>query len=215
MRGVRLFLMCTAAATLCGAAQEGFERFRVILDRQPFGQEPIEQEPVRVVPVEQSFARNLRLSMLFEGPDGSIRAGIVDNSSGKSYILSPGERRDGLELVEADLQASEAMLRRGDEVVLFKLEAGEREALTRTQQADRQASYADRRRALLQRIEDRRRQQEQERQEPPEPRLTGEALRKHLEEVQMDAIRRGLPPLPMPLTPEMDAQLVSEGVLDP
>jgi len=40
-------------------------------------------------------------------------------------------------------------------------------------------------------------------------------LRAHLERVQMDAIRNGLPPLPLPLTPEMDAQLVKEGVLPP
>jgi len=31
----------------------------------------------------------------------------------------------------------------------------------------------------------------------------------------MEVIRQGLPPLPIPLTPEMDAQLVSEGVLPP
>ena len=29
----------------------------------------------------------------------------------------------------------------------------------------------------------------------------------------MEVLRKGMPPLPVPLTPEMDAQLVSEGVL--
>ena len=59
------------------------------------------------------------------------------------------------------------------------------------------------------------RQQQQQPEPPPQPTLTGDALQKHLENVQMDAIRNGLPPLPMPLTPAMDAQLVKEGVLPP
>ena len=53
--------------------------------------------------------------------------------------------------------------------------------------------------------------------EPPNM-LKGEELTKHLEKYQMDLIRAGGekgPPLPMELTPEMDAQLVSEGVLPP
>jgi hypothetical protein len=43
-------------------------------------------------------------------------------------------------------------------------------------------------------------------------------LQNHLEQYQMDLIRAGGekgPPLPMELTPEMDDQLVKEGVLPP
>lgn len=50
------------------------------------------------------------------------------------------------------------------------------------------------------------------------PKLSGEELKKHLEEYQMELIRaKGAmgPPLPIQLTPEMDAQLVKEGVLPP
>ena len=69
-------------------------------------------------------------------------------------------------------------------------------------------SYAERRATRM-----------QQRQEPPppplQPKYTGEALEKHLKEYQMQVIREGLPPLPIPLTPEMDNQLVSEGVLPP
>lgn len=45
-----------------------------------------------------------------------------------------------------------------------------------------------------------------------------EELEKHLQEYQMDIIRSGGakgPPLPLPLTPEMDQKLVDEGVLPP
>jgi hypothetical protein len=203
-----LILLFSAASTV--ADDEGFKRYQLILDKQPFGQAPPEADVVQV-PASQSFARNLRLSMLFEGPDGTTRAGIVDNTTKKSYILRIGEPQEGLEMVEADIKASEAMLRKGNEVALFKLEAGAGESISRTEQASRQSSYAERRRALLQKIEERRKEAEP----PPEPQLTGDALKKHLEQVQMDAIRNGLPPLPLPLTPEMDAQLVSEGLLPP
>jgi hypothetical protein len=56
------------------------------------------------------------------------------------------------------------------------------------------------------------------RSERLKPTLTGEALQNHLEQYQMDLIRAGGekgPPLPMELTPEMDDQLVKEGVLPP
>jgi hypothetical protein len=203
-----LSLMFSAA--LSRADDEGFKRYQLILDKQPFGQVPPEADVIQV-PASQSFARNLRLSMLFEGPDGTTRAGIIDNATKKSYILRIGEPQDGLEMVEADIKASEAMLRKGNEVALFKLEAAAGEPITRSEQSSRQSSYAERRRALLQKVEEQRKEAEP----PPQPLLTGEALRLHLENVQMDAIRNGLPPLPLPLTPEMDAQLVREGVLPP
>jgi len=206
----RVILILLSSAALCAADDEGFQRYQLILSKQPFGQEPPEADIVQV-PASQSFARNLRLSMLFEGMDGSVRAGIVDNSTKKSYILAIGEPQDGLEMVEADIKSSEAMIRKDNEVALFKLEAGPGQAISKSEQSSRQSSYAERRRALLQKVE----QQRKEAEPPPEPKLTGEALKKHLEQVQMDAIRNGLPPLPLPLTPEMDAQLVKEGVLPP
>ena len=42
-----------------------------------------------------------------------------------------------------------------------------------------------------------------------------ETLRKQLEQYQMGVIRTGPPPLPIPLTKEMDDQLVKEGILPP
>ena len=205
-----IFILFVSALS-CAAAVTGFERYQLILDRHPFGDVPLEGD-LAIVPADQSFARNMRLSMMFERTDGSIRVGFVDSTSNKSYILGIGETQDGLELIEANIQSSEAMLRKGNEVVLFKLEAGTpAQQVTKAQQNTRQQSYTDRRKALLQKIEDQRKPEEP----PPQPRLTGEALRKHLEGVQMDAIRNGLPPLPIPLTPEMDAQLVNEGVLPP
>jgi hypothetical protein len=47
----------------------------------------------------------------------------------------------------------------------------------------------------------------------PRGAQTGEALKKHLQDYNMEIIRKGLPPLPIPLTPEQDRQLVEEGIL--
>lgn len=210
MKSPLAILFLIPAVALCVTDDDGFKRYQLILDKQPFGQEPPEAEIVQV-PASQSFARNLRLSMLFEGPDGTTRAGIIDTSLKKSYILRIGEPQDGLEVVEADIKTSEAMVRKENEVALFKLESGSGETISRTEQSSRKSSYAERRQALLKKVEEKPPPAEP----PPEPTLTGDALQKHLENVQMDAIRNGLPPLPLPLTPAMDAQLVKEGVLPP
>ncbi len=206
-RPVILILLTLALSGM--AAEEGFKRYQIIIDKHPFGEEPPELETVQIS-LDKSFARHLRLSMLFEGPGGDVRAGIIDTKEKKNYILSIGEIEGGLELIEADLSASEAMLRKGSEVALFKLESDTPEPLSKSQQAARRSSYAGRRSARLAAAN-----KSTEPKKPEAPRLTGEALRAHLENVQMNAIRDGLPPLPLPLTPEMDAQLVSEGVLDP
>jgi hypothetical protein len=78
--------------------------------------------------------------------------------------------------------------------------------------ATSQASYAERLRKRREILEERRHQSE------AHESVGSEALKKQLQEYQMELIRAGGelgPPLPMPLTKEMDDQLVSEGVLPP
>ena len=202
---ILILLTCTLFGI---AAEEGFKRYQIIINKHPFGEEPPDAEPVQI-PLNKSFARHLRLTML-EGSGDNVRAGIIDSKEKKNYLLRIGEIQDGLELIEADLSADEAMLRKGSEVALFKLESDTPEPLSKSQQATRRSSYAGRRSARLAAT-----QKKATPLAPKVPRLTGDALRAHLENVQMNAIREGMPPLPLPLTPEMDAQLVLEGVLDP
>ncbi|NCC60353.1 MAG: hypothetical protein EOM12_05320 [Verrucomicrobiae bacterium] len=214
--GVLLFtgvLVCIAAANT-----PGFQRYQVIVDRKPFGEAPPEPTPTPPPPLNanESFARSLRLSALLEMDDGSIRVGLVDNATKKDFFLSEGEIVEGIELVSASYEDEEAVLRKGTEMAVIKLQSGEIQPLTQTEQVERlertekrRLSYAERRKAR----EDRRR----ERQEAiaAAPKLTGEELEQHLKEYQMDVIRQGMPPLPIPLTQEMDDQLVAEGVLPP
>ncbi len=75
------------------------------------------------------------------------------------------------------------------------------------QAEERRMSYAERRRQRM-----------LERQKPvevPKPMYTGEELEKHLQDYQMQVIREGLPPLPVQLSSDRDAQLVAEGFLPP
>lgn len=212
---IKYLLIGLAAPAL--ASTPGFERYQVILERMPFGvppPEPVAPRPAVVTTPQQSFARTIRLSAIYEIADGDIRVGLIDSSNqNESFFLSVGESHRDIELVSASFEEEEAVLRRGSEMAIIKLADGQIEAITQQQHqervAARQSSYEERRRARREEMERRRAEP------PPEPRLTGEELEQHLREYQMEVIRQGLPPLPIPLTPEMDAQLVEEGILEP
>ena len=47
------------------------------------------------------------------------------------------------------------------------------------------------------------------------PKLHGQMLKQYQRKYNMEVIRQGAPPLPIPSTPEEDAALVAEGVLPP
>ncbi|HBA84456.1 MAG TPA: hypothetical protein DCZ95_10215 [Verrucomicrobia bacterium] len=206
--------LLVVSVTAWGETQTTFERYQVILDRKPFGNPPAAplEPPVATIPPEQSFARTIRMSALVEQDDGSIRVGLIDAQGNQSFFLGEGESENGIELVSADYDTEEAVLRKGSEMAVLKLSSGEIQALNPQQQQERmnaprsqRMSYADRRAA----------RERARREAPPQPKYTGEELEKHLQEYQMEVIRQGLPPLPIPLTPEMDDQLVTEGVLPP
>ena len=72
--------------------------------------------------------------------------------------------------------------------------------------SEKKTSYAERLRL--------RREALQTRQVEP-PKMSQDDLEKHLREYNLEAIRKGLPALPIQLTPEEDDQLVKEGVLPP
>ncbi len=214
-----------ALGLCCGAkADEGFARYEVILSRMPFGDAPvipdIDDTPL---PAAESFAKSLRMCSITQPEGEGVKVGIVDAQTQKSFILSiGGEEADGITLVSASLEEEEAVLQKGVEIALVRLADGSATPLTKQQLASRKpaatanASYTDRRR---QRREDRLAQlaeaREKAKKVPEKPRFQGEELRQHLQQYNMEVIRQGLPALPIELSPEQDAQLVAEGVLDP
>jgi hypothetical protein len=209
-----LLLIALFGASWAAADVAPFDRYQVIIDRKPFGEAPPVEEPrPKVISKSESFARSIRLSALLEDDYGNIRVGIVDNATKKDFFLSVGEIIDGIELVSADYDDEEAVLRKGEEMAVIKLASGDIQPLNKQQQQERmertknrRLSYAERRAAR----EERRRERAN-----VQPKYQGEELEQHLQEYQMDVIRQGLPPLPIPLTEEMDDQLVAEGVLPP
>ena len=205
-------MILALAATAAVADTPDFSKYQVILDRKPFGVAPAPESTAPVITPENSFAKTIRMCALLEDDNG-IRIGLIDQSNNKNFFLSVGQTEEGVELVSASYEDEEAVLRKGAEMAVIKLQSGEVQPLTPAEQQarlnapqSRRPSYAERRQM---------RQQQRAATPPPEPKYTGAELEKHLNEYQMEVIRQGLPPLPIPLTPEMDQQLVDEGVLPP
>jgi DNA segregation ATPase FtsK/SpoIIIE-like protein len=213
----RTFAVALAIAANAASADFDFSRYQIILDRKPFGELPIAAQIDPNAPPPVSFAQGLRLSMIIEEDDtGDMRVGFVDTRSNKSYTLGVGESQDGIRLESASWENEEAILSQGGEMALIKLQSGEvqtitgRDAQNRIDQAaSTRPSYAERRKMRQQQM------QQEAAALNQQPKYTGDELAKHLYEYQMEVIRQGLPPLPIPLTPEQDQQLVTEGVLPP
>ena len=213
---------------MCHASVQApdFDRYQVILSRMPFGAEAAAQpagapgsQPV--APAE-SFAKNLKMCAVTRNLNsGRLQVGLVDNVSKKNYFLTVGEEEDGISVADADYEGERALLRKGDEQVWIGMNdassapvaTGMADAPGRNPTVRGTAGGSPPMRRVIGR-----REAVTPPPPPPQSMLKGEELAKHLEKYQMDLIRAGGekgPPLPMELTPEMDAQLVSEGVLPP
>lgn len=223
-RFVQITRAAAALALLAAVAAEAtpaafpFDRYQVILQRKPFGELPApEPPPPPPQPQAESFAKSLRLSMIVDVNDGeSMKVGFVDTRTGRSYLLMPGESQDGIEVVSASWKDEEAILKQGTEMALIKIASGEVRAIGPGQQP--QGAPAAQSTAARPSWEERRRARAAPPpppEPPPQPKYTGAELERHLQEYQLEVIRQGLPPLPIPLTPEMDARLVAEGILPP
>ncbi len=215
---VFICVLFSCAAALAAQGAQPFEDYQVILDRKPFGAPPDRSmEPERVVPVSESFAAQMVLSGIYELEDGNLRVAVVDKKDNSYFTLMMGEKDDnlGIALIDADYDKEEATLQKDEEVVVLSMRAGANaQVLSSTERQERVKQAEERRLSYA----ERRRQRQLERAKPvdvPKPIYTGEELEKHLQEYQMEVIRQGMPPLPVQLTPDRDAQLVAEGFLPP
>ncbi len=210
-------LLLLAAAAGYASQPKTLEDYQVILDRKPFGAPPAEGSVQQVIRVEESFAATMILSGIYEEEDGNFRAAIVDKKDNSYFSISVGhtnaERQ--IELLDVDYDNEEAALKKGDEVVVLRMGgAAASQVLTTAETETRMKEAAERRTSYA----ERRRQRALERAKPveiPKPIYTGAELERHLQDYQMETIRQGLPPLPVQLTADRDAQLVAEGFLEP
>ena len=225
----RVFRLCAMLALLGTWAQADFSRYQVILDRRPFGEAPEpEPEPRPQRQAGPSYADKMRLVAMTIS-QGDIWVGLVDEnvSPARTYFLFVGDEENGVRVVSADYeQETVTVEREGDQRTLRMgggspssdrptagpgMIAGGR----RTPSADRDTERRRGRRVGHTTEGRRQRMEEEERRREQMPELTGAVLERHLQEYNVHAIREGMPPLPIPLTPEQDAQLVEEGVLPP
>ncbi len=200
------------------------ERYALILDRSPFGPDPLTDVALINTAKEKAdaaaaaaAAKELRLCFLLETESGEVRAGFQNKTAKpgdpKSVILMVGESFLGMKLLEIDLDGSQATLLSNGKPVKFELTkaAVSAKALAK-KTAPPQRKFGG----------GFRRKPEPKPVKPPEPklspeeqRLRREEIRANLQDYQMEVIRSGMPPLPIPLTQKMDDQLVAEGVLPP
>lgn len=232
-RFTAIAMMVVAAAGSRAAAD--FSRYAPILERRPFSSpvaaEPVAPPPAVTVEAPPAFVQHLRMVAVTESPAG-VRVGFVNirEKPPKTYFLFVGDSDDGILLAEADYDRERALLRKdGEQYWLSMGEAtssapepapsmpsrsprGVQRAQVTAQPVSgenenaRAMSYAERRR---QRIEEMRQRAQESRN------LSEEEVEKRLREYQMKLIREGKTPLPIPITEEMDAQLVKEGILPP
>lgn len=207
----RLAILFFCAVTSVEASTT-FQDYEVILNRKPFGDAPA-RESAASAPAPAPHSP-YRLSALFRGVDGRLLAGLVNRQDNKSLILTPNVPEDGLRLLSADLDGGTATISdRGRTFVLELTSAPspDSQADNARESSSRTSNFTDRRRQLMQRMK----KPDSETQADQASRLRGQELKEHLQNYQMEVIRSGMPALPIPLTEEMDRQLVEEGVLEP
>lgn len=83
------------------------------------------EEPAPAVPTAADGDR-LRISALIKTEDG-VKVGIVDRNLDKAYYLRAGERAGDIEVISADYESEEVILRHGDRMIRFHL-AGDAKA---------------------------------------------------------------------------------------
>ncbi|MFO1491613.1 MAG: hypothetical protein U1F77_12660 [Kiritimatiellia bacterium] len=210
-------LIGAVAAQPALASLPDFTRYEVILQKQLFGKPPPEvvASPAPVAPPGPSWITEYRMAMLVDEGNGQGRAGLINIKDNSSIILSVGGEQSGIKLVSVDIPLESAVFEKGTDKQTIKMNSGSAIPVASGQPpsamgASSRMSMGPGRRFGSGRMTP---PPPPAAAQPVQPRLTGEQLEAHLKEYQMEVLRKGMPPLPVPLTPEMDAQLVSEGVL--
>ena len=206
----------------CSLADDN--RYKIIIERNPFGAELISPEPsvssiqneTMALAAAKAAEKELRLCFIFETDTGIIRAGFENKTAkkgeSKSVMLSVGESFKGMKLLDVNIQNSTATLDRNGINIMFSL-------MKATQPVNKNASQSQRRFNTGFResnnTDNKTVKTEEIKLSPSQQAQRREEIQENLRQYQMDVIRAGLPPLPVPLTKQMDEQLVAEGILPP
>ena len=202
------------------------ERYDVIVDRSPFGADPLAGSEVTDQAASatlKTLEKELRLCFLLKSQTGDVRAGFQNIKAKpgepKSVMLMVGESFRAMKLLEIDLDNSTATLQYQGKPLTFELSGATpaAKAAAKTPQAPTQPRrrFGGGFRRNTPPPEEVQPQPAVPQETPEEMALRQAEVRENLQQYQMEVIRSGMPPLPIALTEEMDNQLVAEGVLPP
>lgn len=121
-----LLLAWTAATLVTARAADTFDRYQVILEREPFGAPPPEPAAPPPPPMEEEppWAKTYRLCSVYESNGNGIQVALVDNKTNKPVMLTLGKDPvEGIELLSANVQEEEAVLTKDGRQVTMKVEA--------------------------------------------------------------------------------------------
>lgn len=230
MRNRLLYIACvlvmSGIPSASGVVVSDFGRYEIILQRRPFGEAPpsvnLAAPAAPVIPTGPSFADALTMCAITAG-GGAIRVGFVDTKvrPPKTYFLFVGDSEDGIEVVEANYEEETVTLSKDGDTRQLQMGGGGG-AVNGTRPVREESARhliegkgfkSSKVRAVS--AVRKRRIEERKRRSLQLPELHGQVLEKYQREYNMEVIRQGAPPLPIPLTPEEDATLVAEGVLPP
>lgn len=112
-------------AVVAWGAPDGFERYRVILERKPFGEPPPEPPEPPPPPAEDPpWAKTYRLCSVYQEEGEPVEVALLDLKTNKPVMLTlGGGPNEGIELVSADVETEEATLVREGLQVTMNLEA--------------------------------------------------------------------------------------------
>ncbi|MEI7437632.1 MAG: hypothetical protein WCL16_12585 [bacterium] len=231
------------AGTGWGAAGD-FERYMVILERKPFGAEaPVVAAGTApaAVPDAESFIKTLKMTAITKNDlTESVCVGLSDTTTKKNYFLTVGDEEDGIALVEADYDHDRALLRKAGDSRWINMngDVAAGAAAPSLRGLPPPPSLASVRSVVrgsssgppgLTTEQYQRTRHLRPMPSPPSSslgrgdaspggvKLSNEEIEAKLRKYNMDLIRAGGEkgiPLPIELSPEEDAQLVKEGVLE-
>ena len=219
MKHPLLLFSLMLAAALPSPALQDFAHYEVILQKQIFGKPPPEPvaAPVAVAPPGPSWITDYRLAMLVDEGGGHVRAGLVHLRDNSTVSLGLNEKHEatGIQLLSADIAQSSAVFTKSGDKQSITMAAVGAIPVAAAPAVDAAASRFPMGGPGRRFGTGRSMPPPPAPTQPVQPKLTGAALEAHLQEYQKEVLRKGMPPLPVALTPENDAQLVQEGVLPP
>ncbi len=140
-----IVLMALGAACLPQAAVASlpeFEYYKIILERKPFGE--IAPSAVGALSADAamgSFAKDIELRAIVD-EDNQIRVGLYDKQANRGFYVALGQTVNNIELISADYDAEEAILRKGAETLVFKLRPDQPASTPGTRSMDTLAALA-------------------------------------------------------------------------